>query len=563
MKNNFIKLFVFAKKIQIIKLIYLSIIASFITSINEAGIMYLSQVLVYKISGNNLDLGSFKNETLIYFSTFSYEILALFFVFIAFIRSIIIFLSGYFSSLVEINAITNLREKLFKGYYYNLESNITKSELNTFSGEVFPKIGSMYYFAIQSIIILIQIVTIACVLIYLSPKLFLITFFLFFLVFLLTKKNAKLISFYSSQIPVNIYQLNHGIEKYANNKLLVYLLGKISHEHRLVKELNKKYQFLSEQAIKYSNILPAFLPFGGSIMIVIFCFISFEFKVLDTTRLISFLYGIFRIVQISSSFSGSVSNFLKLIPNLNVYTSYVDKIENNKYFRGLIVDPPVATDNLLGVSFDQVSFSYDDDLIVFDNFSFKINPGSFVGIVGQSGSGKSTLISLILGVKLPKSGLVKFNNQVGEEVEINKVMFGYVGPTPLLFEDSLRNNLVYGNNKDISDEVIIEMLSGLNMYSKVSSLPGGLNFIYKEDSNVFSTGQLQRLCICRAMLSSSNILILDEATSNLDTKNEISILKDLNKNKSNMTVIFISHRKTFFEYADEIFDLDRLKYCEK
>lgn len=79
MKVNFINLFVFAKKIQIIKLINLSIVASIITSLNEAAIMYLSQILVYKISGNNIEMGSFNNENLIYFSSFPYEFLGLFF----------------------------------------------------------------------------------------------------------------------------------------------------------------------------------------------------------------------------------------------------------------------------------------------------------------------------------------------------------------------------------------------------------------------------------------------------------------------------------------------------
>jgi ABC-type bacteriocin/lantibiotic exporter with double-glycine peptidase domain len=382
-------------------------------------------------------------------------------------------------------------------------------------------------------------------------------------VFLLTKRNAKRISFYSSKIPGNIYELNQGVEKYANNKLLVYLLGKIPHEYKIIENLNYKYQYLSKQAVKYSNILPAFLPFGGSIMIVIFCYVSFEYGLLDTTRLISFLYGIFRIVQISSSFSGSVSNFLKMLPNLEVFESYLEKVEKTPSFRGLILDKPEPNDNLLGLRFEKVSFSYSDDIIVFDNFRFKIHPGSFVGIIGQSGSGKSTLISLILGVKRPNYGHVSFYNHTGDIVEISNVNFGYVGPTPLLFEDTLRNNLIYGNSIQISDDKIIEMLTRLNMNSKISSLPGGLDFVFKDDTSVFSTGQLQRLCICRAMLSSSNFLILDEATSNLDTQNELSILQDLNKNRSNMTVIFISHRKTFFDYADEIYDLDSLKYCEK
>jgi ATP-binding cassette subfamily B protein AbcA/BmrA len=217
----------------------------------------------------------------------------------------------------------------------------------------------------------------------------------------------------------------------------------------------------------------------------------------------------------------------------------------------------------MGVSFEHVKFSYDDNLILFNNFNFNIKPGTFVGIIGQSGSGKSTLISLILGMKLPIQGQIKFYDQIGEAVNIDHVTFGYVGPTPFLFEGSLRENLIYGIDKEISDEQIIKILIRLNISSKINSLPEGLEYIFKEDSNVFSTGQLQRLCICRAILSSPNFIILDEATSNLDTSNELSILNDLTNNSSNMTIIYISHRKTFFEFADEIYDIDRFEYCDK
>ena len=164
------------------------------------------------------------------------------------------------------------------------------------------------------------------------------------------------------------------------------------------------------------------------------------------------------------------------------------------------------------------------------NISFKRNLHTV--ITGDNGSGKSTLLGLMTGILTPDKGSV--------EVFSNK--FAYVGATPLIIKGSLKENLMYGNSIDISDEEIIELVKSYNLLTEEEP-----NLLEKQISNKsLSSGQMQKISFIRAMLSKPEILILDESTSNLDFDSRKLINQELKKSK--ITIINSTHSIGEIEY---------------
>jgi ABC-type bacteriocin/lantibiotic exporter with double-glycine peptidase domain len=207
-----------------------------------------------------------------------------------------------------------------------------------------------------------------------------------------------------------------------------------------------------------------------------------------------------------------------------------------------------------------LSFSYKDNFIL-DQLSFKINKNEIFGIFGKSGSGKSTLLNLILGLLKPNHGSILFN---GKNIESEKINFrstvGYVPQNVFLLEDSILNNVAFGVNKneiDIKKALHTIQLSGLSNY--VDSLISKTSTIIGENGILMSGGQKQRLGIARALYKSSELLILDEATSSLDEEAEKSIFKILISLKKSTTIIFISHNTELKKICDNYIDLENSK----
>ena len=134
-------------------------------------------------------------------------------------------------------------------------------------------------------------------------------------------------------------------------------------------------------------------------------------------------------------------------------------------------------------------------------------------IIGQNGSGKSTLIGLMTGIYKPNSG----------EIIVSTKNFGYVGPVPLIFEDTLKNNLLYGVSEDVNNQEIITLIRNFNIFDSEEDID--LN--KKINSKVLSSGQMQKLSFIRAILLKPDILFLDESTSNLDKKASSTLEKNL------------------------------------
>ena len=195
------------------------------------------------------------------------------------------------------------------------------------------------------------------------------------------------------------------------------------------------------------------------------------------------------------------------------------------------------------IQFDNVSFNYyNSDSPIFEQLDFTISKNKHIILTGPNGSGKSTLLGLMSGVFYPTSGKVYSNSK----------KMGYIGPTPLIFTASLRDNLLYGNNNQIKDEDIYKELKLFDTFKEEENY----NLDRIISNKTLSSGQMQKIAFIRALLADVDILFLDESTSNLDDKARNLIFKILNNKE--LTIINSTHDPEKFSGFDSHYEIEIL-----
>jgi len=211
------------------------------------------------------------------------------------------------------------------------------------------------------------------------------------------------------------------------------------------------------------------------------------------------------------------------------------------------------------VEFRHVGFSYrDDDSKVLSDVSFKVEAGKSIAIVGQSGSGKTTLAGLLPRFYDADAGEVLVDGVSVRDYELANLRsnIGFVSQDIVLFNDSIENNLAYGQLRQCSRAQILEAAEAAHIIDFVKELPDGFETTVGDRGILLSGGQRQRVAIGRALLKNAPILILDEATSSLDTQSERRIQEALERLMADRTTLVIAHRLSTVEKADQIIVLD-------
>jgi subfamily B ATP-binding cassette protein MsbA len=213
-----------------------------------------------------------------------------------------------------------------------------------------------------------------------------------------------------------------------------------------------------------------------------------------------------------------------------------------------------------------VSYTYAEaDSYALSNISLNIEPGEVIALVGESGSGKTTLANLLPRFYEPKSGSIFY-----DDIDINELSLlslrnniAYVSQDVVLFNDTVRNNIAYGELKDASDEAVWAAAEAACATEFINELPDKMSTVIGEDGTRLSGGQRQRLAIARALLKDAPLLILDEATSSLDTRSERHIQSALENVKKGRTCLIIAHRLSTIENADRIIVMSKGEITEQ
>ncbi len=220
----------------------------------------------------------------------------------------------------------------------------------------------------------------------------------------------------------------------------------------------------------------------------------------------------------------------------------------------LTVEHPVKLEHVEGsVSFEHVKFGYDPEKIIVNDFNCKVNPGQMVAIVGPTGAGKTTMVKLLMRFYDVNSGSIKVD---GHDLrDFNRAdlreNFGMVLQDTWLFKGTIMENIRYGR-LDATDEEVIAAAKAAHAHHFISTLPGGYQMELNEDASNVSQGQKQLLTIARAILADNPVLILDEATSSVDTRTEERIQKAMNNLMKGRTSFVIAHRLSTIKDADII-----------
>lgn len=215
---------------------------------------------------------------------------------------------------------------------------------------------------------------------------------------------------------------------------------------------------------------------------------------------------------------------------------------------------PVNTDTVnSNVEFKHVKFGYNPDKIIINDFSAKINPGQKIAIVGPTGAGKTTMVKLLMRFYDVNTGEILIDGHNIKEFNRGELrqLFGMVLQDTWLFNGTIMENIRYGKS-DATDEEVIAAAKAAHAHHFISTLPEGYNMVLNEEASNVSQGQKQLLTIARAILADPKILILDEATSSVDTRTEVRIQKAMDNLMKGRTSFVIAHRLSTIRDADLI-----------
>ncbi|MFA0081735.1 ABC transporter ATP-binding protein [Vibrio breoganii] len=339
-----------------------------------------------------------------------------------------------------------------------------------------------------------------------------------------------------------IYQLR------AANREQEYL-GKLKQDAESIRVDADKYAWQSDAANRLS-----FLMF------------LIGFEIFRAAAMLMVLFSDLTIGQIFAVFGYLWFMLSPVQELLSIQYSWYSASAAMKRLNGILDMPeenrPIATVNPfekgepIEVEFKNVSFAYDAERNVLDDFSLKIPKGKRVALVGASGGGKSTLIQLLLGIYQKDSGDILVNGHTIETVsyEALRKELAVVLQQPMIFNDTLRQNLTLGH--EYSDNELWSALEVAQLISLKDTLPNGLDSHIGRQGVRLSGGQRQRLAIARMVLSNPELVILDEATSALDTSTEAELHLALNRFLKNRTTLIVAHRLSAVKQADLIYVLE-------
>ena len=218
------------------------------------------------------------------------------------------------------------------------------------------------------------------------------------------------------------------------------------------------------------------------------------------------------------------------------------------------VKDPANIDNLKGnIKFDHVKFGYTDDRIIIKDFSADVKDGQKIAIVGPTGAGKTTIVKLLMRFYDLNSGKITIDGYDIKEFKKGTIRkkLGMVLQDTWLFSGSIKDNIKYGR-PDASDNDVIEAAKAAHIHHFIKTLPNGYNMVLNEETSNVSAGQKQLLTIARVILADPKILILDEATSSIDTRTEVQIQAAMDNLMKGRTSFIIAHRLSTIKNADLI-----------
>jgi len=379
-----------------------------------------------------------------------------------------------------------------------------------------------------------------------------------FVIGIIAKKSQK---YFTRQWKVT-GDLNSHVEEMFTGHQIVKAFGNEDKSIEKFNELNNELYNVSWKAQFISGIIKPIMDFGSNLNYVIICLIG----AINVTKGTINIGDIQAFMQYSRQFNqpiGQLSNIINSIQSAIASAERVFELLDEKEELKDNTDS-VEIKELKGrVTLDNIDFSYSEDKKLIQNMNLDIKPGQKVAIVGPTGAGKTTIVNLLMRFYDVDKGsiLVDSVNIKSMKRGYLRNLYGMVLQDTWLFNGTVKENIAYGK-ENATDEEIIEAAKAACAHHFISTLPRGYNTILDEDATNISQGQKQLLTIARAFLANSPIIILDEATSSVDTRTEKLIQEAMDRLMKGRTSFVIAHRLSTIKNADIILVMNEGKIIE-
>ncbi|QLG61085.1 ABC transporter ATP-binding protein [Halorarum salinum] len=291
-----------------------------------------------------------------------------------------------------------------------------------------------------------------------------------------------------------------------------------------------------------------------AVSVFVLIYFALTFADLSLGSLGVFLFAMFRLGPRASSVNRLFYQVENDLPHLVRTIAFVEDLEQRQEPREGTVDSPKEVTN---VKFDDVHFSYDGDEQVLRGIEFNVEKGEFVAFVGQSGAGKSTIVSLLARMYEVDTGEIRANGTPIDKMDLDewRDRISVVRQNPFVFNDTLRYNLTIGN-RDVNDDELDRVCEIAKVDEFLAELPKGYDTMLGDEGVRLSGGQKQRVALARALLEDADLLILDEATSDLDSDLEKQVQQAIEEMDREYTIVTIAHRLSTVKNADRILTVE-------
>jgi len=374
-------------------------------------------------------------------------------------------------------------------------------------------------------------------------------------------------------LPISVWLISFVIKKSQNyfktqQEYLGHINGQIEETyggHMVVKSFNKEKDMVDEfnrtnnvlyssawKSQFFSGMMQPIMAFVGNLG---YAGVALSGGLLAINGVIT-IGDIQAFIQYVRNFTQPITQIAQVINQVQSMAAASERVFEflNEEEEEQIVKNPVSTDNIRGeVEFDHVRFGYKEDQVIIRDFCAKVKPGQKVAIVGPTGAGKTTMVKLLMRFYDVNSGEIRIDGHNIKDFNRRELRdaFGMVLQDTWLYKDTIMENIRYGK-LEASDEEVIDAAKAAHAHHFIETLPGGYNMELNEDASNVSQGQKQLLTIARAILADNPILILDEATSSVDTRTEIQIQNAMDNLMKGRTSFVIAHRLSTIKDADII-----------
>lgn len=297
-----------------------------------------------------------------------------------------------------------------------------------------------------------------------------------------------------------------------------------------------------------------FFQLISAVTVFILIYLALTFTSLSLGGLAVFLFAMFRLAPRAGTLNDLIYKMESDLPHVIRTYDFIDEIDSEK--EGKRGDRP-APDPVMKLVYEDVSFSYDGEERVLNDVTFEVDRGEYVAFVGQSGAGKTTIVSLLTRMYEPDTGSITVNSVSIDELDLDqwRSRVAVVRQDPFIFNDTLRFNLTIGS-REASQEEIDRVCEIARVDEFFNELPKGYETLLGDDGVKLSGGQRERISLARALLKDADILVLDEATSNLDSNLEKEVQNSIEAMERDYITIAIAHRLSTVVNADRIYTLE-------